>query len=86
MKRVQQPSRRSSTLFARLERPWQVDSVRARAHEAWNGEDVATQRRMAAQGQPLAEIARVLERSQSAVQGRAKRLKLKVTSRGGDSL
>jgi len=41
---------------------------------------------MAAQGQPLAEIARVLERSQSAVQGRAKRLKLKVTSRGGDSL
>ncbi|MBV9842419.1 MAG: hypothetical protein JOY99_12970 [Sphingomonadaceae bacterium] len=72
------PTRRS---LGRLEGPWQVCRVPSRARQTWNDEDVATLRRMAGQGQPLAEIARVLGRSRMAVQGRAAQLKIRVRDR-----
>lgn len=49
--------------------------MRARQCEAWNDEDNATLRRMAAAGGPLLSIARALERTQAAVAARARRLK-----------
>jgi len=52
--------------------------IPSRHGEAWNDEDIATLRRMAAQGQPLAEISRVLERTREAVQRKAQALKVRV--------
>ncbi len=53
-----------------------------RQREAWNDEDNATLRRMAAAGEPLLSIARALERTQEAVAARARRLKVAISQAG----
>jgi hypothetical protein len=51
-----------------------------RRGEAWNDEDDATLRRLAAAGEPAATIARTLERTQEAVRARARRRKITIAS------
>lgn len=46
--------------------------------EAWNDEDLQRLRRLARDGEPLAAIARALDRTPSAVRARARRLKIVV--------
>lgn len=49
-----------------------------RQREAWNDQDNATLRRMAAAGEPRLLIARALERTQEAVAARARRMKITI--------
>jgi hypothetical protein len=55
--------------------------MRGRQGEAWNDEDVRTLRRMTTEGAPIADIARMLERSREAVAGKAAKLKIATKSR-----
>ncbi|WP_419825666.1 hypothetical protein [Sphingomonas sp.] len=55
--------------------------MRGRQGEAWNDEDVDGLRRMTAEQQSLQEIAKALERSVEATDGRAAKLKIATRSR-----
>ena len=51
-----------------------------RSREAWNDEDIATLRKLAAEGAPILTITRALERTREAVQRRARMLGIQIAA------